>query len=68
MSDDWGHYIDCPGQICGPDMIPVLENMLLAAESFYAFIGGDEPQLGKDMARTKIAIKSLKEYHEMGSD
>jgi len=64
MSEDFGYYIDCPGEICGPDMIPALENMLLAAESFYAFIGGDDKQLGQDMYRTKIAIKSLKEYHD----
>jgi hypothetical protein len=67
MSDeDYGYYIDAPGEICGEDMILVLENALEACKAYYGFIGGDDAQLGRDMNRIRIAIKALREYHKIG--
>ncbi len=50
------------------DLPTALRNVLIAAESFYAFIGGDEPQLGKDMFRVKQLIDSLEGLREEDSD
>lgn len=68
MTEDYGHYIDAPGEICSPSAIPALVNVLNGCSAYYGMIGGDDVRLGKDMGRIQIMIDSLKEYHGKDSD
>jgi len=68
MSEDYGNYIDAPGEACSPSVIPHLQNVLQAAEAYYAFTGGDNFALGGSMHRIKLAIDALKEYHDYAED